>query len=157
MSGRGCCCCSSGILAAQCGWGALEGAWNFWDRVSGMSLKLVPTLRTQLWHHPTQHLEGTVVPSRIIPSSVHPAGGKARSGLRVWCSRRVSGCARLEKEPKTLGRAVGPGALFIRVVVTWLLTLGFQDQLPNSPLSQREWLPGVQKIERKIEKNLEKC
>lgn len=42
------------------------------------------------------------------------------------------------------------------MVVTWLLTLGFQDQLPNSPLSQREWLPGVQKIERKIEKNLEK-
>lgn len=43
------------------------------------------------------------------------------------------------------------------MVMTWLLTLEFQDQLLNFHLNQREWLPGVQKLELKFFKKWEKC
>ena len=42
--------------------------------------------------------------------------------------------------------------LFVWMVVTWLLMLEFQDQLPNPLLSQRERLPGMQKMGRKEKK-----
>lgn len=47
---------------------------------------------------------------------------------------------------------MGPCALFVRMVVTWLLMREFWDQLPNPLLSQRERLPGMQKMERKEKK-----
>lgn len=40
--------------------------------------------------------------------------------------------------------------------MTWLLTLEFQDQLLNFHLNQREWLPGVQKLELKFLKKMGK-
>lgn len=40
------------------------------------------------------------------------------------------------------------------MVVTWLLTLEFRDQLPNPLLSQRERLPGMQKMARKDKKTI---
>ena len=51
-----------------------------------------------------------------------------------------------------MGRAVSLCALFVWMVVAWLLMLEFRDQLPNPLLSQRERLPGMQKMGRKEKK-----
>lgn len=91
-------------------------------------------------------------PSPVISPSVHAAAGKALWGFRACAPCCVLAGAWLEKEPKALGRAVGPCALFGWMVVTWLLMLEFRDQLPNPLLSQRERLPGMQKMGKKKKK-----
>lgn len=83
---------------------------------------------------------------------MHTAAAKTLSGFRACAPHCASAGAWLEKEPKALGRAVGLCALFVWMVVTWLLTLEFWDQLLNPLLSQRERLPGMQKMERKEKK-----
>lgn len=92
--------------------------------------------------------------SPIISPCVRAAAGKALLGFRACAPCCVLAGAWLEKEPKALGRAVGPCALFGWMVVTWLLMLEFRDQLPNPLLSQRERLPGMQKMGGKKKKTL---
>lgn len=63
----------------------------------------MPTLGTQIWHHPTQHWQGTVVPSQMIPS----AGGKAHSGLSFGDPIMAQGVLSWKRSQKIFRKSFG--------------------------------------------------